>query len=53
MIAPLASSLRRRYGRIKMFDINVLGLLLATQAAAPHLGEGGSVTVRRRTGVRV
>lgn len=27
----------------KMFDINVLGLLLVTQAAAEHLGEGGSV----------
>ena len=25
------------------FDINVLGLLLTTQAAAKHLGEGGSV----------
>jgi 3-oxoacyl-[acyl-carrier protein] reductase len=27
----------------KMFDINVLGLLLVTQAAAPHLGEGSSI----------
>jgi len=27
----------------KMFDINVLGLLLVTQAAAPHLREGGSI----------
>ncbi len=27
----------------KMFDINVLGLLLVTQAAAAHLGEGSSV----------
>jgi 3-oxoacyl-[acyl-carrier protein] reductase len=27
----------------KMFDINVLGLLFATQAASPHLAEGGSV----------
>jgi 3-oxoacyl-[acyl-carrier protein] reductase len=26
-----------------MFDINVLGLLFTTQAAAKHLGEGGSV----------
>ncbi|MER2266750.1 glucose 1-dehydrogenase [Methylobacterium oxalidis] len=25
------------------FDINVLGVLLATQAAAKHLGEGGSI----------
>jgi len=27
----------------KMFDINVLGLLLVTQAASPHLVEGGSI----------
>lgn len=27
----------------KMFDVNVLGLLLVTQAAAGHLGEGGSI----------
>ncbi|MBR1207819.1 MULTISPECIES: glucose 1-dehydrogenase [unclassified Bradyrhizobium] len=27
----------------KMFDVNVLGLLLMTQAAAPHLGEGASI----------
>jgi 3-oxoacyl-[acyl-carrier protein] reductase len=27
----------------KMFDVNVLGLLLVTQAAVPHLGEGGSI----------
>jgi 3-oxoacyl-[acyl-carrier protein] reductase len=27
----------------RMFDINVLGLLLATKAASPHLGEGSSV----------
>jgi 3-oxoacyl-[acyl-carrier protein] reductase len=27
----------------QMFDINVLGLLLTTQAAAKHLGEGGSI----------
>jgi len=27
----------------KMFDINVLGLLLTTKAAAAHLGEGGSI----------
>ena len=27
----------------RMFDINVLGLLLVTQAAAVHLGEGSSV----------
>ena len=27
----------------RQFDVNVLGLLLATQAAARHLGEGGSI----------
>jgi 3-oxoacyl-[acyl-carrier protein] reductase len=27
----------------RQFDVNVLGVLLATQAAAPHLGEGASV----------
>ncbi len=27
----------------KIFDVNVLGLLLTTQAAAKHLGEGGSI----------
>ena len=27
----------------KQFDINVLGLLLVTQAAAKHLGKGGSI----------
>ena len=27
----------------KQFDINVFGLLLATKAASPHLGEGSSV----------
>ena len=27
----------------KLFDVNVLGVLLATQAAARHLGEGGSI----------
>ncbi|TNC09619.1 glucose 1-dehydrogenase [Methylobacterium terricola] len=27
----------------RQFDINVLGLLLTTQAAAKHLGEGGSI----------
>ncbi|MEA1672417.1 glucose 1-dehydrogenase [Nitrospirillum sp. BR 11163] len=27
----------------RIFDVNVLGLLLTTQAAAKHLGEGGSV----------
>lgn len=27
----------------RMFDVNVLGVLLATQAAVKHIGEGGSV----------
>jgi 3-oxoacyl-[acyl-carrier protein] reductase len=27
----------------RIFDVNVLGLLLTTQAAAAHLGEGGSI----------
>jgi len=27
----------------KMFDVNVLGTLLPTKAAAPHLGEGASI----------
>ena len=27
----------------KLFDVNVLGVLLASQAAAKHLGEGGSI----------
>jgi 3-oxoacyl-[acyl-carrier protein] reductase len=27
----------------KMFDVNVLGLLLVTQAAVGHLGEGGNI----------
>ena len=27
----------------RLFDINVLGVLLATRAAARHLGEGGSI----------
>jgi 3-oxoacyl-[acyl-carrier protein] reductase len=27
----------------RMFDINVLGVLLTTQAAAKHIGEGGSI----------
>ncbi|GJD82459.1 glucose 1-dehydrogenase [Methylobacterium haplocladii] len=27
----------------RLFDVNVLGVLLATQAAAKHLGDGGSI----------
>ncbi len=38
---PLEAVDEEHYRRI--FDVNVLGLLLATKAAAPHLGEGSSV----------
>ena len=40
-LTPLEALTEDQYRR--MFDVNVLGLLLTTQAAAPHLGEGGSV----------
>lgn len=39
--APIADVTEAQYRRL--FDVNVLGVLLATQAAARHLGEGGSV----------
>jgi len=39
--APLAAITPEHFHR--HFDINVLGLLLTTQAAGKHLGEGGSV----------
>jgi 3-oxoacyl-[acyl-carrier protein] reductase len=39
--APLAAITEAHFR--KMFDLNVLGLLLTTQAAAAHLGEGGAV----------
>ena len=39
--SPLAAITEDRYRR--MFDINVLGLILMTQAAAEHLREGSSV----------
>jgi 3-oxoacyl-[acyl-carrier protein] reductase len=39
--APLAAITEDQFH--KMFNINVLGVLLTTQAAAPHLGEGASV----------
>ncbi|HSI34266.1 MAG: glucose 1-dehydrogenase [Phycisphaerae bacterium] len=39
--APIAEFTEASYRR--MFDINVLGLLLVTQAAAKHLPEGGSI----------
>jgi 3-oxoacyl-[acyl-carrier protein] reductase len=38
---PLETATEEQYRR--MFDINVLGLLLTAQAAAVHLGEGGSI----------
>ena len=38
---PLEAIDEEHYRRI--FDINVLGVLLATKAASPHLGEGASV----------
>jgi len=40
-MAPLGDLTEAQYH--KMFDINVLGVLLTTQAAVKHLGEGGSV----------
>ena len=40
-MAPLEALTEAQFRR--MFDINVLGVLLTTQAAAPHLGEGSSV----------
>jgi 3-oxoacyl-[acyl-carrier protein] reductase len=39
--APIGDITEDQFHR--MFNINVLGLLLTTQAAAKHLGEGGSV----------
>ena len=39
--APLGDVTEKQFRR--MFDTNVLGLILATQAAAKHLPEGGSV----------
>jgi 3-oxoacyl-[acyl-carrier protein] reductase len=39
--APIEAFTEGQYRR--MFDVNVLGVLLTTQAAAEHLGEGGSV----------
>jgi 3-oxoacyl-[acyl-carrier protein] reductase len=40
-IFPLADITAERFH--KLFNINVLGLLLTTQAAAKHLGEGASI----------
>ncbi|MET0307520.1 MAG: glucose 1-dehydrogenase [Sphingomonas sp.] len=39
--APIEAITEEHYH--KMFDVNVLGVLLTTQAAAKHLGEGASV----------
>ncbi|KMO31043.1 glucose 1-dehydrogenase [Methylobacterium aquaticum] len=39
--APLEELTEDHYRR--QFDVNVLGVLLTTQAAAKHLGEGGSI----------
>jgi 3-oxoacyl-[acyl-carrier protein] reductase len=40
-VAPVENVTEDHYRR--QFDVNVLGVLLATQAATKHLGEGGSV----------
>ena len=39
--APIEDTTEELYRR--MFDINVLGTLLTTKAAVPHLGEGASI----------
>ena len=39
--APIEATTEEQYR--KMFDVNVLGTLLTTKAAVPHLGEGASV----------
>src|SRR6201988_1502912 len=39
--APIEAITEEHFHRI--FNINVLGLLLTTQAAVKHLGEGGSI----------
>jgi len=39
--APIEAITETQFHRL--FDINVLGLLLTTQAAVKHLGEGGSI----------
>src|SRR4029450_1941987 len=40
-VAPIEAVTEESFRR--MFDVNVLGLLLTTKAAVKHLGEGGSV----------
>jgi 3-oxoacyl-[acyl-carrier protein] reductase len=39
--SPIDAMTEEQYRRV--FDVNVLGVLLTTQAAVKHLGEGGSV----------
>ncbi|MGO7158305.1 glucose 1-dehydrogenase [Rhizobium johnstonii] len=39
--APIGEVTEEQYRR--MFDVNVLGVLLTTRAAVKHLGEGGSI----------
>lgn len=39
--APIEALTEEHYRR--QFDVNVLGVLLASQAASPHLGEGASI----------
>jgi 3-oxoacyl-[acyl-carrier protein] reductase len=39
--APIEETTEEKYR--KMFDVNVLGTLLTTKAAVPHLGQGASV----------
>ncbi|AUW41264.1 glucose 1-dehydrogenase [Rhizobium leguminosarum] len=39
--APIGEVTEEQYRR--MFDVNVLGVLLTSQAAVKHLGEGGSI----------
>jgi len=39
--SPIETSTEEQYR--KMFDVNVLGTLLTTKAAVPHLGEGASI----------
>src|SRR6478736_5376976 len=41
--APIEAVTEEQFHRI--FNINVLGLILTTQAAVKHLGEGGSIII--------
>ena len=41
--SPIETSTEEQYRR--MFDVNVLGTLLTTKAAVPHLGEGASIII--------